>query len=331
MSVDIPNYRVIEKLGVGAQTRVYRARYMPTAKDYTVKVVKIVNPEDAGFIELLKAEYAIGSSIDHPVIRKVFELRMLRQRFRVRGAILFMEYVNGITLGEKELNRPMDEILRIFSESAHGLYAMHLAGWVHADLKPTNIMVATDGAVKLIDLGQSARIHEPKAKIQGTVDYMAPEQVQRGKLDQRTDVFGLGASLHKVLTGKPIPTQMNQTVNLQSLNPTVKRAEETRASSTNDLPICVSRLIDDCCRYDPSERIPDMPTLIERIALARTIIAKKSADEGAPATIVDDHADAEDDWGEDGNLAAIVEGLGLSDDDDEPIDIGDPETDVPPS
>lgn len=331
MSVDIPNYRVIEKLGIGAQTRVYRARYMPTAKDYTVKVVKIVNPEDAGFIELLKAEYAIGSSIDHPVIRKVFELRMLRQRFRVRGAILFMEYVNGITLGEKEFQGSLDETLRIFNESAHGLYAMHLAGWVHADLKPTNIMVATDGAVKLIDLGQSARIHEPKAKIQGTIDYMAPEQVQRGKLDQRTDVFGMGATLHKVLTGKPIPTQMNQTVNLQSLNPTVKRAEEMRASSMNDLPICVSRLIDDCCRYDPIERISDMPTLIERIALARTIIAKKSADEGAPAaTMVNDHADDEDDWGEDDNLAAIVEGLGLSDD-DEPIDIGDPETDVPPS
>ena len=97
----------------------------------------------------------------------------------------------------------------------------------------------------------------------------------------------------------------------------------------------MSRLIDDCCRQDPAERIAEMPTLIERIALARTIIAKKSADEGAPATIVDDPADdeddwGEDDWGEDDNLAAIVEGLGLSDDDDEPIDIGDPETDVPP-
>ncbi|MDO8630454.1 MAG: serine/threonine-protein kinase [Phycisphaerales bacterium] len=332
MSVDIPNYRIIEKLGVGAQTRVYRARYMPTAKDYTVKVVKIVNPEDAGFIELLKAEYAIGSSIDHPVIRKVFELRMLRQRFRLRGAILFMEYVNGITLGEKEFQGPLDETLRIFSESAHGLYAMHLAGWVHADLKPTNIMVATDGAVKLIDLGQSARIHEPKAKIQGTVDYMAPEQVQRGTLDQRTDVFGLGATLHKVLTGKPIATQMNQTVNLQSFHPTVKRVEDMPASVMDGLPTCVLRLIDDCCRPDPAERIADMPTLIERIALARTIIAKKSADEDAPVTIVNDHAEDEDDWSEDDNLAAIVEGLGLSDDDeDEPIDIGDPETDVPPS
>jgi len=333
MSVDIPNYRIIEKLGVGAQTRVYRARYMPTGKDYTVKIVKIVNPEDAGFIELLKAEHAVGSSIDHPVIRKVFELRMLRQRFRVRGAILFMEYVNGITLGQKEFNLPHDEILRIFSESAHGLYAMHIAGWVHADLKPNNIMLAVDGAVKLIDLGQSARIHEPKTKIQGTVDYMAPEQVQRGKLDQRTDVFGLGATLHKVLTGRAIATEMNQTVNLQSLNPIVKRVEDVRASVANGLPTCVARLIDDCCRSDPGNRIPDMPSLIERIALARTILAKRNADDAAPALPHEDHTKEKDEWddGESEDLAAIVDGLGLSEDDDQPIDIGDPETDVPPS
>ena len=330
MSVDIPNYRIIEKLGVGAQTRVYRARYMPTSKDYTVKIVKLVNPEDVGFIELLKAEYAIGSSIDHPVIRKVFELRMLRQRFRVRGAILFMEYVNGVTLGDKEFQGSLDETLRIFSESAHGLYAMHLAGWVHADLKPTNIMVALDGAVKLIDLGQSARIYEPKTKIQGTVDYMAPEQVQRARLDQRTDVFGFGATLHKVLTGKAVVTEMNQTVNLQSLNPIVKRVEETRESVMNDLPICVARLIDDCCRHDPTERMPDMPTLIERIALARTIIAKRAADESAPATMVDDHGEDDDDWEESDDLAAIVEGLGLSDDEEEPIDFGNPENGARP-
>src|SRR3990170_5350537 len=113
MSVDIPNYRIVEKLGVGAQTRVFRARCMRTGQDYTVKIVKIVKPEDASFIDLLKTEYAIGSTIDHPVIRKVYELRLLRQRFRVRGAILFLEYVNGITLGQKEFNSPLDEVLRI--------------------------------------------------------------------------------------------------------------------------------------------------------------------------------------------------------------------------
>ncbi len=277
MAVDIPNYRVVEKLGVGAQTRVFRARCMRTGKDYTVKIVKIVNPEDASYIDLMRAEHAIGSAIDHPVIRKVYEMRLLRQRFRVRGAILFMEYVSGKSLAEKEVKLSMDEALRVFAEVGKGLHAMHVAGWVHADLKPNNILLAADGGVKLIDLGQSAKIHEAKTKIQGTIDYMAPEQVQRGVLDQRTDVFGLGATLHKVLTGRPIATEMNQTVNVHAQNLIGRRVAEVRESSMVSLPTCVSRLVDDCCQHVPNDRIRDMPTVIERIDFARTIVARQSA------------------------------------------------------
>lgn len=279
MSIEIPNYRIIEKLGIGAQTKVYRARNMPTGKDYTLKIVKITNPEDASFIDLLKAEHAIGSAIDHPVIRKVYELRLLRHRFRVRGAVVFMEYVNGITLADKDFKRSLDEVLAIFDQAAAGLHAMHLAGYVHADIKPNNIMVSVDGAVKLIDLGQSAKIFEPKTKIQGTVDYMAPEQVQRGKLDHRTDVFGFGATLHKVLTGRAITTDMNQTVNLQSNTPLVRRQDDGKAAV--EFPACITRMISDCCQYDPAARIPDMLAVRERIDLARAIVARKAEDASA--------------------------------------------------
>ncbi len=276
MAVDIPNYRIVEKLGVGAQSRVFRARCMRTGQDYTVKIVKIVKPEDSSFVDLLKTEHAIGSAIDHPVIRKVFELRFLRQRLRVRGAILFLEYVNGLPMSDKEFRRPMDEILRLFAEAAHGLHAMHLAGWVHADLKPNNILVTSESVVKLIDLGQSAKIHEAKPRVQGTIDYMAPEQVQRGKLDQRTDVFGLGATLHRMLTGKAIATGMNQTVSVHSASLVGRRVAEIRESATEELPACLTRLIDDCCRNDPKDRIMDMSTLIQRIDMARTILANRA-------------------------------------------------------
>ena len=277
VSVEIPNYRLIEKLGEGAQTRVFRARCMPTGKDYTVKIVKIAKPEDANLIELMRAEHVIGSTVDHPVIRKVYEFRLMRQRFRVRGAILFLEYVPGVSLADKEFNASLDEVLRIFREVAHGLQAMHSAGYVHADLKPNNILVAKDGSVKLIDLGQSARIHQAKAKIQGTIDYMAPEQVQRATLDQRTDVFGLGAALHKVVTGKPIPTEMNQTVSVHSQSLIGRRVLEVRESTMHDLPTCVSRVINDCCQHNAAERIAGMSELIERIELARAILNKLAA------------------------------------------------------
>lgn len=298
MTIELPNYHILEKLGVGAETRVFRARCMRTGKDYAVKIVRLAKPEDAGFIDLLRAEYAIGSAINHPALRKVYELRMIRQRFRVRGAVLFMEYVEGVPMSDKELRSSADESLRLLSLAAEGLHAMHLAGYVHADLKPTNILVTPAGTVKLIDFGQSARLLEAKTRVQGTIDYIAPEQVQRGILDQRTDVFGLGAVLHRVLTGRPVPTEMNQTVSVYSTSLVGRRVSELREETTEGLPTCVTRLIDDCCRMKPEERIPDMPALIERIRLARAILAKQ---ESAPPVAInasddDGLADADDDF-----------------------------------
>jgi serine/threonine-protein kinase len=279
MSVDIPNYRIVEKLGDGAESRIYRARCMRTGKDYAIKIVKVTKPEDTSYVDLLRSEHAIGSVIEHPVIRKVYELRIMRQRLRLRGAILFMEYVDGMPMSEKGFQRPLVGLLGMFRQAAQGLHAMHVAGWVHADLKPNNMMVAGDDSIKLIDLGQSSTIHEAKPRIQGTIDYMAPEQAQRGVLDQRTDVFGLGAALHRVVTGKPVLTEMNQTVSIHSQSLIGKRVSQIREPSDVELPACVARLIDDCCQASPADRIYDMPTVIERINLAETILSKRSTRE----------------------------------------------------
>lgn len=277
LSIDIPNYRVVERLGEGANSAIYRARCMRTGKDYAVKIVKVRKPEDMSFVELLKSEHAIGSTIRHPILREIYELRLMRQRLRVRGGILFMEYVDGIAMSDKEFSRPMVHVLGLMRDVAHGLHAMHMAGYVHADLKPNNILVTREDAVKLIDLGQSSVMHEAKPRVQGTIDYMAPEQAQRGVLDQRTDVFGLGAALHRVFTGKPVATEMNQTVNLHSQSLVGKRVSELRDRQNVELPTCISRLIDDCCQAAPDDRVGDMPSVVERINLAIAILSKQQA------------------------------------------------------
>ena len=301
MALAIPNYHVLEKLGDGAQSRLYRARCTRTGKDYTVKIVKLVRPEAVGVLELLKNEYAVGSLIDHSVLRKVYELRMIRHRFRVRGAILFMEYVEGRTLADKDFNEPLPEVLRILGEVATGLRAMHLSGYVHADLKPSNILVTGNSQVKLIDFGQSSPIYQAKTRVQGTIDYMAPEQVQRGPLDQRTDVFALGAALHRVVTGKPIPTEMNQTVTLNSASLVGKRVSQINRPAMDELPACIVRLLEDCCQSNPGDRLADMNALIERIDLARTILLKPpTADDEEDE--FEEHYDLTDD--EDGSLYA---------------------------
>jgi serine/threonine protein kinase len=294
MTLDIPNYRILEKLGVGAQTRIFRARCMRTGQDYAVKIVKIQTPEDLQIANLLRAEYAIGSTIDHPAIRKVYELRMIRQRFRVRGAILFMEYVDGISMGEKEFDRPVEAVMRLFMEAAEGLDAMHRAGYVHADLKPNNLMVMPNESVKLIDFGQSCRLNEAKSRIQGTVDYISPEQVNREKLDARTDVFGLGAALYRVLTGESIATDMNQTVNLN--NPSLRR-RVSRNGSTEELPPALRLLIEDCCAREPKNRLPNMQAFISRAELVLTNLKRGSMAPEELAALLEDEYEGIDDAG----------------------------------
>ncbi len=281
MAIDIPNYRIVEKLGVGAQSRLYRARCMRTGKDYTVKIIKIAKPEDASFVELLKAEHAIGTAVDHPVVRKIYELRIMRQRLRVRGAILFMEYIDGIAMSEKEFNRPLVDVVRLFIPVAEGLRAMHQQGFVHADLKPNNILVAEGDQVKLIDLGQSCKIREAKPRIQGTIDYIAPEQVSRGVLDERTDVFGLAAALHRVVTGKAVATEMNRRVTVNSQGLIGKRVSDVDQTATEGMPACVVRFIEDCCQDSPEDRLPHMNAVIERLKLAEAILSKQEPGDDA--------------------------------------------------
>lgn len=285
LPIDIPNYRILEKVGVGAESSIYRARCMRSGKDYAVKYVKVTKPEDTSYVDLLKTEHAIGTAVDHPVIRGVYELRLLRQRLRLRGAILFMEFVEGMPMSDKEFQKPLVELLGLFSQVALGLHAMHYSGYVHADLKPNNILVTPDEQVKLIDFGQSSKMREAKPRVQGTIDYIAPEQVSRGVLDERTDVFGLGAALHRVLTGKPVATGMNQTVSVYSQGLVGKRVSQVREPTMSALPPTLVRLIDDCCKTDPADRISDMSALMERIKLAQAILTKQAAGSGAPIAI----------------------------------------------
>lgn len=278
MSLAIPNYRILEEIGQGAQTVVYRARCMRSGKDYAVKYTKVRAPEDNKIVDLMRNEHAVGSAVNHPTVRKSYEFRLLRRLGRTKGALLFMEFVPGIPMSQRGFQRPLPELLRLFEEVAEGLGAMHRAGFVHADLKPGNILVSPEEHAHLIDFGQSSRMGQSKGRVQGTMDYMAPEQAVDAKLDQRTDVFGLGATLHRVLTGKPVPTEMNQTVNPHTQRLLGKRVDETPQALLEGLPTCVARFIENCCETDPSKRLPSMTVVAEKLELARTIVSKTDSE-----------------------------------------------------
>lgn len=288
MSIDVPNYRILDAVGVGQGSTLYKAMAVTTGTLYAIKYVKVATPEAMRLVDQMRDEHSCGSALDHPALRKTYELRYVRQRLRLKAAMLFMEYVDGVTLSECGPKMGMAQLLRIFEKVAVALDAMHRGGFVHADLKPGNIMVLPNREVKLIDFGQSSPIFQAKKRVQGTIDYMAPEQAARQVLDARTDVFGLGATLHRVLTGKPVATEMNQRVDIHSLGRVGVRLEDNLPPSLEGLPPVVTRLINDCCATDPNKRPKNMRELIDRCRMAQIIISRHGLEPVTQAVEADD-------------------------------------------
>ena len=121
---------------------------------------------------------------DHQLIRH-------RKLFKTTSVSLIMELVDAVSLDQRLPNDAIGAV-KLFRQVAEGLLHMHGRGYVHADIKPTNVLVTEKDEVKLIDLGQACLIGTVKKRIQGTPGYMAPEQAHRQAITLKTDIYNLG-------------------------------------------------------------------------------------------------------------------------------------------
>lgn len=259
----MPGYQVVQFLGTGARSTIWQLRETRTGKLAALKRTVKRESNDYRYLEQAVREYEVGRQLDHPVIRKVYQLRKVRWFFSLREVRVLMEYCEGKTIQEKRPETVL-ETVRIFREVAEGMAYMNARGFVHADLKPNNIVVATTGGVKIIDFGQSCTVGTVKERIQGTPDYIAPEQVHRRPLDARTDVFNFGATLYWTLTGRPIPTvlpEQNSVLPAQNL-------VATPADQLNpDVPLGLAKLVTDCIEPKPADRPAGMAEVASRLDL----------------------------------------------------------------
>jgi len=145
-----------------------------------------------------------------------------------------------------------------------GLNAMHQHGFVHCDIKPNNILMDKSGSIKIIDLGQSCKIGTVKQRIQGTPDYIAPEQVKRRPLGPKTDIFNLGATMYWALTGKHAPTLIPKK---NKLGLPVTEPRRAPHEIKKGLPIGISKLVMDCIENDPVKRPSNMMAVTSRLDL----------------------------------------------------------------
>ncbi len=196
------NYRVVNPLGTGAGSTILLISDKTSGgKRYALKVVKRLDADDDVYIAQAQTEYDAAQRLNHDAIAKIYDIRRKRSWFRVSGVELLMEFVDGKTLDEIEAPT-IGQLVLVFNHVASAMSHMHRRGVFHGDLKPTNIMLSKGGQVKLIDFGTAWIKGEEKNRIQGTPQYMAPEQASERIVDERTDIYNFGATMYRMFTGR---------------------------------------------------------------------------------------------------------------------------------
>jgi eukaryotic-like serine/threonine-protein kinase len=275
----LDRYKVLDYLGQGARSNILLVEDGQNGQKYALKRVFKRTSHDQRFVEQTETEFEASRSFNHVVLRKSFSLRRIRRWLRVVEVQLLMEYFPGRNLEEFMASVTLPQLVAIFTKVAEGLHSLHHLGWLHADIKPNNILVDQETQdVRIIDFGQSCRIGTIKKRIQGTPDYIAPEQVRRLPLDQRTDVYNLGATMYFMLTGKPYPTLLPGATMRpgQRLDPAHRTNDGAKPPhEINDqIPLALSRLVMDCAENRLQDRPSDMKQVVTRLDVVRQLLAK---------------------------------------------------------
>lgn len=270
-TLEVPGYEVIQYLGSGARSTIWRIRDCRDDGVYALKRVVKRQAGDGRFLEQALNEYNVASRLNHPVIRRIYHINRIKRWLSLHEIHLIMEFCDGQTVQE---NRPESvlEAVRILSEVGSAVAYMNAQGFLHADMKPNNILIAPDGTVKIIDLGQSCPVGTVKQRIQGTPDFIAPEQVRRQPLDARTDVFNFAAALYWTVTGRAIPTILPKKNTITFLADLALVPPEKINPA---VPPALSKLISDCIEINPAHRPSSMSQVISRLNLISRMLTQE--------------------------------------------------------
>src|SRR5262245_26373046 len=239
-------YRIVNTLGTGAgSTILLISDKTAGGKRYALKVVRKQDPEDEVYVQQALTEFEAAKKLNHPAIAKVHDCRLKKSWFKVRGVELLMEFVEGKTLDEIEAPE-LGQLLLMFCHVASAMTHMRRRGVFHGDLKPANIMLTKTGQVKLIDFGTAWIRGQEKNRIQGTPQYIAPEQASEKVVDEKTDIYNLGATMYRMLTGRFPQQGIPKAGDDRKLVPPLKINPR--------IPGPLNELIIACLSIDPSRR-----------------------------------------------------------------------------
>ncbi len=253
-------YEILESIGTGGMSDVYKAKCHKLNRFVAVKVLKQEFSESTEFVSKFRTEAQAAAGLMHPNIVNVYDVG------EENGInYIVMELVEGITLKryiEKKARLSVKEAVSIAIQISMGIEAAHNNNIIHRDIKPQNIIISKEGKVKVTDFGiaKAATSNTITSNVMGSVHYTSPEQARGGFSDAKSDIYSLGITMFEMLTGR-VPFNGDTTVAIA-----IKHIQEEMPSPRNyvpEIPISVEQIVLKCTQKSPDRRYQKMPELVE--------------------------------------------------------------------
>lgn len=255
-------YEILSKVGAGGMSDVYKAKDHILSRFVAIKVLKQEFSEDSSFVTKFRAEAQSAAGLEHPNIVNIYDVGSENGLYYI-----VMEYVEGITLKtyiEKKGQLSFKESASIAIQVARGIEAAHNKNIIHRDIKPQNIIISTDGKVKVTDFGiaKATSSNTISSDVMGSVHYASPEQARNGFVDGRSDIYSLGIVMFEMVTGRvPFDGDTTVAVALQHLQEEIARP----SIYAPDLPISFEKIILKCTQKTPDRRYQIIEELLTDI------------------------------------------------------------------
>lgn len=252
-------YEILEKIGTGGMSDVYKAKCHKLNRFVAVKVLKQEFSENANFVSKFRIEAQAAAGLMHPNIVNVYDVGEENGIYYI-----VMELVEGITLKkyiEKKARLSYKEAVSIAIQVSMGIQAAHNNHIIHRDIKPQNIIISKDGKVKVTDFGiaKAATSNTITSNVMGSVHYTSPEQARGGYSDEKSDIYSLGITMFEMLTGR-VPFNGETTVAIA-----IKHIQEelpTPKEFVPKIPTAVENIVLKCCQKSPDRRYQSVGELI---------------------------------------------------------------------
>ncbi len=272
-------YEIVAPLGAGGMGEVYRARDSRLGREVAVKVLPRELSSSAESLARLEREARAAAGLNHPNIVTLYSVEDAGgTRF------LTMELVEGTGLDRvlDPAGLPLPKVLELSIPMAEALAAAHERGVVHRDLKPGNVMVTTEGRVKVLDFGLAKQLREPgpagaatagatrttplssPGQVVGTIPYMSPEQLRGEPVDASSDLFALGVVIYELATGR---RPFTGATSAEIVSAILRDAPQLPSSLRPGVPAELDRLVSRCLEKDPRERVRSAREVIEPLRL----------------------------------------------------------------